>query len=84
MFINLTGIVLDNVHEDDELLEQDSQILAEALGDIDRVEEVASILLAYEPYEVALDVDEDYFMALQAEMEGVILTLGVSNEHLGL
>ena len=84
MFINLTGIELENIHEDDELLEQDSQILAEAIGDADRVDEVASILLAYEPHEIALDVDEDYFHELQARMDGVILTLGVPHEYLGL
>ena len=58
----------------------DAQILFEMLSDIDRVDEAALIISAYEAHTVIVDVDDDYFVALREELENSELILGINYE----
>ena len=77
MIINLTDMFIE---ESASLDEFDAQLISEALGDIDRVDEVSSLLSPYEANEIIVDVDEDYFVALQEELPNTKLTLGLIYE----
>lgn len=74
MVINLTDLFV----EDAESIEyEDARILEECFRDEDRVEEAALILSNYEASIIYLDVDTDYFTALQEELPNTTLVLGV-------
>jgi len=77
MLINLTDMFIEEAASLDEF---DAQLISEALGDIDRVDEVGSLLSPYEASEIIVDVDEDYFVALQEELPNTKLTLGLIYE----
>lgn len=75
MILNLTGIDVEGT----ELPEEgDAQVIAEVLSDASRVDEAVALLEIYGANEIlVIDIEEQHFADLQAELPESTLIMGI-------
>lgn len=73
MVLNLTEMYIEGA---DLPYEDDVQVIAEVLGDPERIDEAVMLLASYDANTIVVDLEEQHFADLQAEMPNSKLAMG--------